>query len=126
MKNTADNIPVSALAALAYATATYESAWRTDAATPSLVFDAATRKHVPTEASKVANEAMRTAYNLQTDALAALAGKVGEDTARAIHGALIMAAAQTLGERPAQHVNQRSVAETRKFIQSVVAGEAGV
>lgn len=101
---------ITSLTKLTTATAVYETAWR------NRTNDVGSNKE---------NDArMQGAYQIQVDALAHLG--VDDDTARAIHGAIIAACASVHGDRPRQHRNLKGHAEVDQFIRQVVAVEAGV
>jgi hypothetical protein len=107
------NVSHIIIANLARATAEYETAWRNE------VNGVGSRSET--------SAAMRSTYTEQADALALLAEQIGKDAARAVHGALIATAAQVHGDRPRRHRGHLdSAQDTVRFIDAVVAGEAGV
>lgn len=104
----------TSLALLTAATADYETAWR-----ESLLHPAASDEY------RASVEQMHRAYKAQEVALRELETILGStETARAIHGALIQAAALTTGERPYEPGGTADAVLT--FIMQVVAQEAGV
>lgn len=93
---------------IAFQAAKYESAWRDSVAAVEALGreNAADRMEF---ASKVANE--------NVDALAEV---IGLPAALAIQAALIVAAANTHGDRPDEHMNQRSPLDAHRFVADYV------
>ena len=101
---------ITTLAALATASADYESAWR------DYAMDASARP--------AAVERMNDAERRRQQATERIASEVSREAAEILRGAFIMASARVSGQRPPEHVNQRTESEVRDFILLALGGAA--